>query len=88
MDFLISTAFASLPQYVPTSLDLNPAIEGSYEPASFKARRQALNITPVQLGSHLGISGEHVEMIESMSLGEEVSFLHNFTLSLLELGAF
>jgi hypothetical protein len=27
-----------------------------------------------------------VEVIESISLGEEVSFLHNFTLSILELG--
>lgn len=41
----------------------------------------------MQLAAILGISSSDVDIIETIVLGEEVSFLHNFTLSMLELGA-
>ena len=55
-------------------------------PDSFKARRIALRLSTAQLGTLLGIGARDVQTIESVPLGEEVSFLHNLTLSLLELG--
>jgi len=41
----------------------------------------------LELAAVLGIKASDIEVIESIPLGEEVSFLHNMTLSMLELGA-
>ncbi|MEO8382612.1 MAG: helix-turn-helix transcriptional regulator [Acidobacteriota bacterium] len=79
--FLISSAFVS------TATELHNPSPSTFEtPASFKARREALELSTAQLGSLLGISAANVSVIESLSLGDEVVFLHNLTLSLLELG--
>ena len=65
----------------------HPLTPGSIDtPASFRDRRLALRLSAAQLGALLGISASNVEMIETVALGEEVAFLHNLTLALLELG--
>ena len=46
----------------------------------------ALCLSTAQLGGLLGISASNVEMIETVYVGEEVAFLHNLTLAVLELG--
>ena len=79
--FLITSAVAT------TATESHVSSFPTFEsPASFKARREALGLTTAQLGSLLGISAANVSVIESLSLGDEVAFLHNLTLSLLELG--
>lgn len=65
----------------PASID---EIEVSSSPEDFKARRLALNVSPQQLASLLGVSEEMIGLIESTPLGGDVAFLHNLALSLLE----
>ncbi len=89
--FLISSAVESHSQQSQvSSSSFKPTLEVTQEPAAFKARRQALNLSTAKLASILGISSadvEVIEVIEAVPLGEEVAFLHNLTLALIELGA-
>ncbi len=85
---LISSALVSPQQHTSVSHSANnDTVAVAHHPASFKSRRQALNLSPSELAAILGIKATDVEVIESIPLGEEVSFLHNMTLSMLELGA-
>jgi DNA-binding transcriptional regulator YiaG len=86
--FLISSAHVSPQQHITLAhTDNTETVAVSHHPASFKSRRQALNLSTSQLAALLGINASDVEVIESIPLGEEVSFLHNMTLSMLELNA-
>jgi len=86
--FLISSAVESHSQQSQvSSSSFKPTLEVTQEPAAFKARRQALNLSTAKLASILGISSADVEVIEAVPLGEEVAFLHSLTLALIELGA-
>ena len=61
--------------------------EVTHHPSSFRARREALNLSTAQLARLLGLSSADVDVIETIPLGEEVVFLHNLALSAIELGA-
>lgn len=84
-NLLSSTALLSPPSQ--SAVLASNASEVTHHPSNFKARREALNLTTAQLARLLGLSSSDVEVIETVSLGDEVAFLHNFALSALELGA-
>ena len=45
----------------------------------------ALGLSTVELGTLLGVSREQIDLIEATHLSDDVDFLHNLALSLLEM---
>lgn len=66
----------------PFTIPANPA---DVSPASFQLRRVSLGLSTDELGTLLGVSREQIDLIESTYLSDDVDFLHNLALSLLEM---
>lgn len=62
-----------------------PATHSPADRATFKSRRVSLGLSTDELGTLLGVSREQIDIIESMQLSDDVDFLHNLALSLVEM---
>lgn len=54
-------------------------------PSNLQERRSSLQLSTQQLADHVGVPVAYIELAEREPLGDEVTFLLNMALSLLEI---